>query len=207
MNAPAKLYSGISSDVKESIPNGEQLYSNYTSEKIKSFSRLKYGDMYGNSLPIHYDVRVIAIELIGCAELSRVETDAFPGLCGDIIFMGYYEDLSLEVTINRDLTINILLEREDIELYEKEGVSKEEASAIFLQPKLWSSLESYIGSIGIEKKKDSNQSHSNPVATHSYQSSSLNVYRYQIKPSANTYQGFIRQIQAGQYTGDLILRT
>jgi hypothetical protein len=96
--------------------------------KIRSFSDLADGWHFGEGGPISEKVISVALALSKYArELNFSEIDAFPGVNGEILLTLYYGDYVLELTVESDLSINVVMEVGDEEVFDKEGLSILEA--------------------------------------------------------------------------------
>lgn len=92
--------------------------------KIRSFSELMTGWHFGEGGPISDEVIAVTLELSKYARgLDFSEIDAFPGANGEILLTIYHGTHVLELTIEPDLSIDAVIEVENIEISEKEGLS------------------------------------------------------------------------------------
>ena len=96
--------------------------------KIRSFSDLADGWHFGEGGSIPEEVIGVALALSRYArELKFSEIDAFPGVNGEILLTIYHRNNVLELTIEPDLSINAVMEVDDMEVSDKEGLSVVEA--------------------------------------------------------------------------------
>src|SRR5690242_11793093 len=74
--------------------------SNKTALKIASFSKLKEGWNFSSGVPFSRQVLDIAIEIDRCFQCYGLETDAFPGLDGEVMVAAYSLPIAYEVVVN-----------------------------------------------------------------------------------------------------------
>lgn len=93
-----------------------------TEGKIRSFARLPRGWHYGSGTPISHNIIATALAYHHLfASLGFVETDAFPGVGGEIMVTAYYGEHYVGVTVenNRTFTVTWEFAKED-RLYESD---------------------------------------------------------------------------------------
>ena len=172
-----------------------------TERKINKFLALDEGWHYGEGVPISKTIIQRAIQLNREAiRRAFYETDAFPGVNGEIMFTIYYGKHYLEFIIEPDKSVTASHELEDEEISYQEGLSFQEAKSKIeeFRKELWRESESSTEHIMIEKKEDLPASHSEiqgrmpPV----YQSSAQSVYNLPEKLSATTSENIISKLQA-----------
>lgn len=83
-------------------------------EKIKSFTELQVGWSFGEGKPIQPDVIEAAIEFAErSARNARLEMDAFPGLCGEVMVTIYRQEEYWEFILHEDGKVAYAHEVED----------------------------------------------------------------------------------------------
>ncbi|MCP4683059.1 MAG: hypothetical protein GY864_12055 [Desulfobacterales bacterium] len=99
-----------------------------TKKKIQSFKELKSGWHYGEAVPLEQSILDKAISLNREAiRLAFFETDAFPGLNGEVMFTIYYEGHYLEFTFEPDGSVTFYHEEADKEISYQQGLSFQDA--------------------------------------------------------------------------------
>ncbi|KWT91821.1 hypothetical protein [Candidatus Magnetominusculus xianensis] len=103
-------------------------YSNFTEAKIAGFGKIEKGWHYGEGGPIDDKVIRNAIKINNAAlSYGFTETDAFPGLYGEVQFCIYHNDHYLEFMIEADDKITYVYELRDVVVDYKEDINIEEA--------------------------------------------------------------------------------
>ena len=101
-----------------------------TPAKIISFSDLPVGWHYGEGGPPTSSTIDLAQDLYWSLEaLGYTQTDAFPGIHGEVMVTGYWGTRYAELIAEKDDTISIHLERDGDEIYSEEHRPFEEAAA------------------------------------------------------------------------------
>ena len=122
---------------------------------------------YGGGVPPQEKIRNIALTLNREARIvGFTQTDAFPGIDGEIQFTVYEGDDYLEFTINVDGRITFVWEKGDEEVEYVERLSLRTALQKLgeIREKEWPSLGSSTYSIMTVEKKDLRALHSSPQA-------------------------------------------
>lgn len=97
---------------------------NNTQKKIKSFFNLSPGWNYGEGKEIDFDIISLAVNLHNTIlYYGFTETDAFPGLDGEIRITIYHKDYYFEFTINENQTVDYCKELKDDSIETREGIS------------------------------------------------------------------------------------
>jgi hypothetical protein len=104
-----------------------------TEEKIHSFRDLEDGWHYGEGVHFQQSTLDSAIFLNQQAiKLALFETDAFPGVNGEVMVAIYLDEHYLEFILEPDGTVTFCREREDEEVLYRDGLSLQEAKTIIL---------------------------------------------------------------------------
>jgi len=83
-------------------------------EKIQSFGNFTQGWSFGEGVPFAPSILLKAMQLIKTAHaLGFAETDAFPGLNGEVLVTIYLEADYWEFTIEPDETVTFAYEKND----------------------------------------------------------------------------------------------
>ena len=135
-----------------------RLSPNPTETKIRGFKNKEKGWHLGEGEPPTTFTIDIAVWFLGellAREFS--ETDAFPGVWGEIEVCGYHEASDLGFIIERDGSVSALFERGEEEIESKEKTTVQEALRLL---KSWSKIifglsDGSTASIGSPKKEDS----------------------------------------------------
>lgn len=99
-----------------------------TQKKIWSFKSLTKGWHYGEGVPFTKDLLERAIALNQDAlNFGFFETDAFPGISGEIMLVIYHENQDLEFTIETNGQITFVHEIDGEEILYEESLSFEDA--------------------------------------------------------------------------------
>jgi len=133
--------------------------SSPTEAKIESFSDLPKGWHFGEELAPSKEVIEKSLKIEEAASLYGYETDAFPGIDGEIMVTVYHGNHSLEFTVENDSSIIFALEENDNEIDYKELLSFEDAMIELdrynkLSGHKWNILESSAYTILIEKDEN-----------------------------------------------------
>jgi hypothetical protein len=98
-----------------------------TLRKVLSFRDLQHGWHYGEGGPIAMPVLGQALELYYMASKCNMETDAFPGVNGEVQICCYQDSETLEITIEEHDRITFVLEREGEEVEHIENLTLKQA--------------------------------------------------------------------------------
>jgi hypothetical protein len=110
------------------------LMESATSAKIRSFAKLPAGWHYGRGVPPSDDVVARALSWYRLfQQLGFAETDAFPGVRGEIAVTAYEGDHYISVGIEPDGTLTVLYQREGLDVVDQEGLSNADARAIIVR--------------------------------------------------------------------------
>ncbi len=94
-----------------------------TIKKIHSFRELSEGWSYGEGIKLNENIIKKAVKLAEAAHRSGLsETDAFPGLNGEIMMTVYHKSDYWEFTIEPDERVTFVYERDDALLAYEEGL-------------------------------------------------------------------------------------
>ena len=130
----------------------------YGSSKILGFENLEDGWHFGEGYAINKDIIKKALKLDKEAfECRFFETDAFPGLDGEIAFTIYYQDDYFEFIIENNEMVNYFHEYKDVEVDCESNISFHEAldKIVMLKEEICSLSEYSISNIGINESNDS----------------------------------------------------
>ena len=99
-------------------------YIRQTSDKIKQFSNLQSGWHYGEGIAPKPEIIDLALLLNRQARMACfTETDAFPGVYGEIQVTAYHKSIYFEFTIEPDKKITFVYERDNSTIIYEEGLS------------------------------------------------------------------------------------
>lgn len=116
---------------EDTIMTPIKLRNQSTPQKIYSFLKLEDGWSYGEGLKFNYEIVALADDIHRyILSLELTETDAFPGLDGEVRITAYYKDYYLEITVNEDRSVDYYLEKNNEKMIIKEGVSLDETFAL-----------------------------------------------------------------------------
>lgn len=97
--------------------------TNSTIEKIQSFGNFTQGWSFGEGVPFAPSILLKAMQLIKTAHaLGFADTDAFPGLNGEVMVTIYWGQDYWEFTIEPDETITFAYEKNDETIIYEEGL-------------------------------------------------------------------------------------
>ena len=100
-----------------------------TVKKIKSFEHLSPGWNYGRGGPISPSVISDATAFLWKFALSGLnDTDAFPGINGEVMVTAYEGEHYVEAIVEADGSISLTYEVNDVENFSKERMDSEEAT-------------------------------------------------------------------------------
>lgn len=164
-------------------------YRHTTQDKIKSFLNLRKGWHFGEGVPPSLEVVDCALKIVNQADFDDIKTNAFPGICGELLVTLYQGDVCYEFIINTDLSIDFVEEKKDIDVRELDGLHI--ADALNITSKLCEAgWETTLGaskkSITTRKESDSSVSHSAFQATEVSPSLRKIVSTGQAKPYVGT---------------------
>ena len=99
-----------------------------TQEKIRGFSLLPTDWHYGSGQPASQTAVAIALLFESFIKLAGFpDTDAFPGIDGELMVAGYNGTNHVQVTIEPDETFRVAHELDGSEVFYKEGLSADDA--------------------------------------------------------------------------------
>ena len=108
--------------------SGTDISASDTIQRIRSFANLAVGWHYGQGNPPSADAIDRAISLVNFAQREGFhKTDAFPGIEGSILTTVYYYTFTLEFEVRPDGLVDYILEKNDAEIDEEEGLTDEAA--------------------------------------------------------------------------------
>lgn len=129
-----------------------------TDRKIRSFTSLENGWLFGEGVAPSVETIAIALKLNETAiGKGFASTDAFPGPRGQVAVAVYYSDYYLEITIEADQTVTWLLERSDNEIERLEGLTNDDVARHLddLREALWRQYDSSVDYTTIQGSRDS----------------------------------------------------
>lgn len=150
-----------------------------TTKKINGFRTLPKGWHRGSGRQIGAGVLEAALEFHALL-LSNffVETDAFPGLSGEIQITAYYGNDCFEFTVEADQKWTFVHQKDSVEIEDVEDLTFEAAKKLIssLWEKIWPTFTSCLFSIGTTEPNPLGASLSSPrPTTAEFQSSRSNV--------------------------------
>lgn len=187
-----------------------------TDSKIRSFARLPAGWHYGTGIPARSDVVRVAREYLWhLLMLGFPETDAFPGVGGEIMVTAYRGDHRVQVTVELDRTFVVTHEFGDDERYHEDDLSGLRACAAInaiaeeIEQEECITLSSFTPSTTITALVSSQTWLSRPLVTgQALPSSRSNVELMQAGLSALTSRDSITALGANRLSfGDLTTQT
>jgi hypothetical protein len=176
------------------VPIGQGSGAGYerTDAKIRSFARLPPGWHYGAGKAALQETIDLAREyLLLFAQLGFVETDAFPGVDGEIMVSAYRGGHCVEVTLELDSTFTLTHQFDGSDRYHGAGLSSVTASQTLstisekINQEACATSDWYIPGTTISTRVDSKTWHSRGPAMGVVRQSSPNrVQSMQVAPSA-----------------------
>jgi hypothetical protein len=121
-----------------------------TMMKIQSFENLALGWNYGEGGPIDPSVIRGAISILLKFSLTGLtDTDAFPGINGEVMVTAYERDHYLEAIVESNGSISVTYDVNDVEKFSKERMEPEEALTKLqdLAGQIWNTSDFYIRTI------------------------------------------------------------
>jgi hypothetical protein len=98
-----------------------------TVNKIIKFKFLKSGWHYGEGVEFKdINIAFTLICLTAINEYGFIQTDTFPGLCGEIRVTGYRDNEYVECTVEDYNNITLIYEQENQEIFHKEKLNLKE---------------------------------------------------------------------------------
>ena len=114
-----------------------------TKRKIREFKELAQGWHFGEGVPIEQSILDAGIALNREAiRLGFLETDAFPGINGEVMLTIYSDDHYLEFTLETDSNVTFYREKDDEEVAYQEGLSFQDAQERIRQLRIEKWMES-----------------------------------------------------------------
>lgn len=159
-------------------------------DKIREFSDFEPGWSYGQGIGFDQAVLDAAITLNDEAvEHSFFETDAFPGLHGEVMVTVYHRDHYLEFILEPNGTVTFCREDGDTQVSYREHLSLEEAIDVISEfsEEVWMSSESStLDTTMIDENAGSSVSHSGALAgTEEFRSSLRSASLNQVQQFAD----------------------
>ena len=171
-----------------------------TEEKILGFAELRDGWHYGEGVPPEESVLDNAISFSREAvRLAFFETDAFPGINGEVMFTIYYHDHYLEFTVEPDSSsVTFYREKGGEEVCYQEGLSFQEAKARIgeFSKETWKEYESSTAGITISDYAGSPALHLKTQETIPGYLLSIESVSNLGKLSVGTFEYSIKRLQA-----------
>ncbi len=165
-----------------------------TEKKIREFQDLPEGWHYGDGHPLSYEVFNEALELHRfLLQLGFTKTDAFPGVEGDISITVYKQENYICVNINLDLTADIIVEINDVEVLDIENIALSEVRRYIMEVsvQIWGSSVSSTQNILMKQGVDFiTQRLRKILETAEYQSSKESVLTILEEPFVSTFDNF-----------------
>jgi hypothetical protein len=118
-----------------------------TMRKIQSFEKLALGWNYGQGGPVDPTVIRGAITVLLKFSLAGLnDTDAFPGLNGEVMVTAYEGDHYLEAILENDGSITVTYDVNDVEKFSKERMGSESALSKLqeIAGEIWNMSDFYI---------------------------------------------------------------
>ncbi len=101
-----------------------------TAEKIRSFASRSIGWHYGSGGPASKGTVGRALTYLAFIRLvGFAETDAFPGIDGEVMITGYHRDYYIELTLELDGSFRFAYQKGDGDEVYLEGIQAQEAAA------------------------------------------------------------------------------
>jgi len=128
-----------------------------TINKLRSFSELQCGWHFGVGRTPAQELISTATAFIQFARENGItRTNAFPGIEGQVQVTFYNQELTLEITLERDGSITIAEDRGNDQLFLEERVTSAEAYSRLLKftEQICDSSESFIANIGTKNVAD-----------------------------------------------------
>lgn len=101
-----------------------------TQDKIMSFLELQEGWHYGDGAPPSLKVVDYALKIVNQADFNDIKTNAFPGVYGEILVTLYHGDVCYEFTIENNLSIDFVEEKNGEDVRDAEGLKLAQALTI-----------------------------------------------------------------------------
>lgn len=190
-----------------------------TAIKIVSFEDLPVGWHYGDGGPIakHLTDRALYFYWF-LSSLGFGETDAFPGIAGEVMVTGYRDSHYVEVIAEIDDSVSIIYEQNGTEIYDEEHLEFNEAVELLRKisddiraGEVWNTLDFYTRNISIPTptKTASKAWHLGTPMVVAFQLSSGDVLTMGVAPSAITQDNFTPIASQGilPYSGNLMSRS
>jgi hypothetical protein len=106
------------------------IMTNSTIEKIQSFGNFTQGWSFGEGVPFAPSILLKAMQLIKTAyALGFTETDAFPGLNGEVMGTIYLGQDYWEFTLEPDEMLTFIYEKDNKTIFYEEGLPFECAAS------------------------------------------------------------------------------
>jgi len=124
-----------------------------TMRKVQSFKNLALGWNYGQGGPVDPNVVRGAIAvLLNFSLAGLTDTDAFPGINGEVMVTAYERDHYLEAIVESDGSVSVTYDVDDVEKFSKERMGSEEALNKLqeIAGEIWNMFDFYIRTISIQ---------------------------------------------------------
>lgn len=179
--------------------------------KIKSFEKLQPGWSFGEGSQFEKDILTKGIKLIKIAgSFGFKETDAFPGLNGEVMVTLYLEENYWEFTIQPDRNVTFVQEKNDETIIYEEGlsfktaISKLKEIGILVLKEKWNLSELLMQDITIQESEDLQVWSSKIQLVGGYRFSARNVPEIKETVYANISENFIQPSAANhRFSGNL----
>lgn len=180
-----------------------------TIDKIFSFKTLENGWCHGEGLAIDDENIERAIRFESQAYLFGFkETDAFPGLNGEVTIALYFQSHYLEFTFEADSQVTFVHEKNEDTLTYNENLTFETALQTLksLRKLLWPSSESSMKDFMTHGETDTKATHLKKPEMAAYRLLTKNVYSNPVSVSAHTSENITLKYTVNpQYTGSSTL--
>ncbi len=171
-----------------------------TERKIRGFKKLENGWHYGEGVAFEQSILDNAIALHQeVIHWAFFETDAFPGLNGEVVFTIYFDKHYLEFTLEPDDSVTFYQEKNGEEIYYQEGLSFQEAKVKIreFRKRVWRESESSTRYTMTTGYVDFRASHSRIQETiQESQSLVENAYLNQGERSVSIFENITRELPA-----------
>jgi hypothetical protein len=178
---------------------------NQIAKKIRSFSNLRAGWHYGQGGPILEDRINKAIKIHALLKyIGFLETDAFPGVDGEILLTCYFGNHYIEILVDTAGEISIYHEKDSDVVEELKHVREAELVLSKMVGDIWNSSGSFISNITIRGEGDLTNWRSKTLRMDlEHQSLKWNVFERDELPRANISKNSMLMLQAIQpYSGN-----
>lgn len=183
---------------------------NQTEQKIRGFGKLAEGWHFGEGVRPSSDFINRALRLHSDAlAMGYAETDAFPGVSGEIRVTIYRGRTYLEFTFEADGSVTFVHEDGGVEIEYTEHLTQHQAFQRLLktQMRLWATSESYTRDTMIAGRHDSKVLRSKIPPTVVSLSSTKNVHFKKADPFARMFASFTQpRLAIPRFSGTFLVR-